>query len=59
MIITKLQKYSLYGNLKKYQFYKDKVQFLGFIILANKIKIEKEMIEVVKIWQELQLVREI
>lgn len=47
-VLEQLQKYSLHTNLKKYQFYEDEVWFLDFIILADGIKIEEEMIEAVK-----------
>ncbi len=33
-VLEQLQKYGFYANLKKCQFYKNKVQFLDFVILA-------------------------
>lgn len=33
-VLKKLWKHGLFGNLKKCWFHQDKVQFLGFIILA-------------------------
>lgn len=35
-----LKKYDLFANLKNYEFYKDKVYFSNYIILAKKVKIE-------------------
>lgn len=58
-VLEQLQKYSLYTNLEKCQFYKDKVWFFGFIILAQGIKMEEEKIKVVKTWPEPQSVRDI
>ncbi len=54
-----MQKYDIYANLKKYQFYQDEIQFLGFIVLAQGIRIEEERIEAVKDWLEPQSVRDI
>ncbi len=31
-VLDQLQKYSLYTNLKKYQFHQDELKFLGYII---------------------------
>lgn len=49
---------ALYTNLKKYQFHKNEIRFLGFVVLANKIKIEEEKIETVRDWIEPKLVRD-
>ena len=54
-----LLKHKFFANLKKCQFYKDKVCFLSYIILAWKVKIKDEQIEVVKNWPKLILVRDI
>ena len=37
-----LQRYRLFANLKKCWFHKDKVCFLGYVMLAQKIRIEDE-----------------
>ncbi len=58
-VLEQLRKHSLYANLKKCRFHEDGVQFLGFIVLAQGIKIEEEGIEVIKDLPELQLVRDI
>ena len=47
-ILEKLQKYGLYANLKTCQFHEDDVQFLGYVVLAQSIKIEEERIETIK-----------
>ena len=45
--------------MKKRWFHKDEVRFLGYIVLAQGIKIEDERIEAVKSWLELKLLRDI
>lgn len=47
-ILEVLRKYGLYANLKKCWFHKDKVRFLGYIVLAQRIKMEEERIKAVK-----------
>ncbi len=46
-ILEQLGKHSLYANLEKCRFYKDEVQFLGFIVLAQRIGIEEKKIEAI------------
>ncbi len=58
-VLEQLWKHSLYANLKKCQFHKDEVQFLGFVVLAQGIRIEEEMIEAIRDWPEPQSVRDI
>ena len=43
-----LKKHKLFANLKKCRFHKDEVCFLGYIILAQEVKMEDEQIEAVK-----------
>ncbi len=52
-VLKQLWKYGLYANLKKCRFHKDELRFLGFVVLAQGIRMEKERIEVVKTWPEL------
>ena len=47
-VLDFLRKNSLFANLKKCQFYMDKVRFLGCIVLSQGIRIEDKKIEVVK-----------
>ena len=54
-----LRKHRLFVNLKKCQFYKDEVCFLGYIMSTQEVKIEDKQIKVVKNWPELILVRNI
>ena len=47
-----LEKYKLFANLKKYWFYKDKICFISYIILALRVKIEDKQIKIVENWSE-------
>ena len=41
-VLEKLRKHGLFANLKNCQFHKNKVQFLGYIVSAQRIQIEDE-----------------
>ena len=43
-----LRRHRLFANLKKCQFYKDKVCFLSYIVLAQGVRIEDKQMEAVK-----------
>ena len=58
-VLDHLWKYGLYANLKKYWFHQDEVCFLGYIVLAQGIKIEYEQIEAVRNWPEPKSVQDI
>ena len=58
-VLEQLRKHSLYANLKKCWFYKNEVQFLGYVVLAQGIRMEEKGIETMKIWPEPQSVRDI
>ena len=47
-MLDNLQKYKLFTNLEKYQFYKKEILFLDYIILAQKFKIEYKQIKILK-----------
>ena len=49
-----LKKNGLFANLKKCQFSKKEVQFLGYVILNQSIRIEDKRIEVVRNWPKLK-----
>ncbi len=58
-VLEQLQKYLLYANLKKYQFYQEEVRFLGYIISHQGIQIEGKQIKALHDWSEPQSVRDI
>ena len=51
-VFEELRKNGLFANLKKCCFHKDKVCFLGYVVSAQKVQMEKERINVVKNWLE-------
>ena len=54
-----VEKNDLFANLKKCQFHKDEMQFLGYIVLSQDIRIEDERIKAVRNWPKLKSVRDI
>ena len=48
LVLEQLRKFLLYANLKKCQFYQEKVRFLGYVVSLKNICIEDERIEAVK-----------
>ena len=58
-VLNKLRKYGFFAHLKKCRFHKDEIRFLGYVVLAQGVKIEDEQIEVVKNWPEPKSIRDI
>ena len=58
-VLDILRRHRLFANLKKYQFHKNKVCFLSYIVLAQRVRIEDKQIEAVKNWPEPTLVTDI
>ena len=59
LVLDILRKNSLFANLKKCWFHKDEVQFLGYVISSQSIRMEDKRIEVVKNWLKPKLVWDI
>ena len=49
-VLDLLRKNILFTNLKKCQFHKKELQFLGYIVLSQGIQMEDKRIEVVRNW---------
>ena len=49
-VFKELRKYGLFANLKKCWFYKDEVQFLGYVVSAQGVRMKDEKIKAVKNW---------
>ena len=47
-VLDILQRHRLFANIKKYQFHKNKFCFLGYIILALKVRIKNKQTRVIK-----------
>ena len=58
-VLDILRRHRLFANLKKYRFYKDEVCFLGYIVLAQGVKMKDKRIEAVKNWPEQTSVKDI
>ena len=58
-VLDVLRRHRLFANLKKCQFHKDEVCFLGYIVSAQGVRMEDEQIEAVKNWPELTFIRDI
>ena len=58
-IFKKLRKNGLFANLKKCGFYKDKVCFLGYVVLAQGVQIKDKRIDVIKNWSKPKSVQDI
>ena len=53
-VLEQLRKFSLYANLKKYQFHQEKIWFLGYVVSSKGIHMEDKKIKAVKQWLEPQ-----
>ena len=51
-LLDLLRKNNLFANLKKCQFHKDEIWFLGYVISSHGIQIEDKKIKAVKNWPE-------
>ena len=58
-VLDVLRKHGLFANLKKCRFYNEKIRFLGYIVSAQRVRMEDEQIEAVKNWPEPTSVRDI
>ena len=58
-VLDILRRYRLFANLKKCCFHRDKVCFLGYIVSAQRVRMEDEQIKVVKNWPKPTSVRDI
>ena len=51
-VLNFLKKNGSFANLKKCWFHKDEVQFLGYVVSSQSIRIKDKKIEIVKNWLE-------
>ena len=58
-VLDLLQKNGLFANLKKGRFHQDEVRFLGYVVLAQGVRMEDERIEAVRNRPEPKLMRDI
>ena len=58
-VLNKLRKHGLFANLKTCRFYKDEVRFLGYVVSAQRVRMEEKQIEAVKNWPKPKSMRDI
>ena len=49
-IFEELRRNGLFANLKKCRFHKDEVRFLGYVVLAQRVRMKEERIDIIKNW---------
>ena len=54
LILDFLRKNSLFANLKKLWFHKNKVRFLEYVVLSQNIQMEDEKIKIIRNWPKLK-----
>ncbi len=58
-VLDQLRKHGLFANPKNCCFHQDEVRFLGYIVLAQGIRMKDEQIEAVRQWPEPRSIRDI
>ena len=59
LVIEWLQRAKFYTNLKKYEFFKTEVKYLGFFINKTSVYIDSTYIEAIRDWPRLETYRDI
>ena len=59
MVFNVLRKERLFANLKKCSFCTSKLVFLGFVVSAQGIKVDKEKVKAIKEWPTPKSVEEV
>ena len=54
-----LQKVGLYANLKKCKFHTDTVEYLGFILLPDRLQMDPTKVSAITEWPELWKVKDV
>ena len=50
LVLDKLRKNGLFAKFKKCSFQKDEVRFLGYVVLAQGVRMEEKRINAIKNW---------
>ena len=58
-MLAVLRKEKLYANLKKCSFCMDKVVFLGYVVSAKRIEVDKENVKAIKEWPTPKSITEV
>ena len=51
-VLDRLRKAELFINLKKYSFYQDEVEFLGFVVNQDSVQIDINYVKSIISWEE-------
>ena len=57
-VCTTFRKENLYGNLKKFSFFTDRVIFLGFIVSSKRVSADPHKVQVIMEWPEPKNIHE-
>jgi hypothetical protein len=58
-VFKRLAKSDFKTALEKYEFYKDEVEFLGFIVGKGKIRIDPKKVKSIEEWPTLENVKDV
>ena len=58
-VFEELRKNGLFANLKKCRFDKDEIRFLGYVVSAQRVRIEETRIDIMKNWPEPKSIHDI
>ena len=58
-VLRRLRKFDLYANLKKCEFFVQKVEYLGFIVSVDGIEMDSRRVDTIRDWPELKSFKDI
>ena len=58
-VLEELTKHGLFANLKKCRFHKHEIRFLGYVVSAQRVRIEDKRIEAVRNWPKPKSMKDI
>lgn len=58
-VFEALRKNKLYVNLKTYNFMKDILIFLGFVVSSDRIKVDQEKVKAIREWPTPKTISEV
>ena len=58
-VLKRLRQFSLYAKLEKSEFHKDSIEFLGYIVSNNGIKIDKNKTKAIQEWPTPKCIKDI
>ena len=59
LVIKRLRQAELYTNPKKYEFFKPKIEYLGFLVNKTSVRIDPTWIEAISKWPRPYTYRDI